>query len=125
VVEEIWPEIIPETIDFGIMEGAERVAVVPAAGLGWSDVGSWESLFDVLESDPAGNITHGGEHIALDSQATLVYTAENPRTVVTIGTKNLVVVDTGDVLLVCDKKQSQRVREIVQRLTDEGRLNLL
>jgi mannose-1-phosphate guanylyltransferase len=125
VVGEVWPEIIPETIDFGIMEGAERVAVIPAAGLGWSDVGSWESLFDVLDSDAAGNITRGGEHIALDSQGTLVYTAENPRTVVTIGTENLVVVDTGDVLLVCDKEQSQRVREIVQRLTDEGRLNLL
>jgi mannose-1-phosphate guanylyltransferase len=125
VVGEVWPEIKPETIDFGIMEGAERVAVIPAAGLGWSDVGSWESLFDVLDSDASGNITRGGEHIALDSQGTLVYTAENPRTVVTIGTENLVVVDTGDVLLVCDKKQSQRVREIVQRLTDEGRLNLL
>lgn len=125
IVEEVWPEIVPETIDFGIMEGAERVAVIPAGDLGWSDVGSWESLFEVLQGDSAGNITRGGEHIALDSRGTLVYTAENPRTVVTIGASDLVVVDTGDVLLVCDKEQSQRVREIVQRLKDEGRLHLL
>ena len=125
VVEAVWPEIEPETIDFGIMEHAERVAVIPAENLGWTDVGSWESLFDVLENDHHGNVVRGGDHISLDSRGTLIYTAENPRTVVTIGAQDLVVVDSGDVLLVCDKAQAQRVREIVELLKAEGKTNLL
>ncbi|MDZ7844087.1 MAG: mannose-1-phosphate guanylyltransferase [Anaerolineales bacterium] len=125
IVAEIWPDIKPETIDFGIMEGAERVAVIPVENLGWSDVGSWESLFDVLDADDLGNVVRGSEHISLDSEGTLIYTAAEPRTVVTIGTNDLVIVDTGDVLLVCDKSQSQRVREIVKRLSEEGKTQLL
>lgn len=125
IVAEIWPDIKPETIDFGIMEGAERVAVIPVENLGWSDMGSWESLFDVLDADDLGNVVRGSEHISLDSEETLIYTAADPRTVVTIGTTDLVIVDTGDVLLVCDKAQSQRVREIVKRLSEEGKTHLL
>ena len=50
-IREVWPEIKPQTIDFGIMENAEKVAVIPAADLEWNDVGSWEALFDVLNTD--------------------------------------------------------------------------
>ena len=124
-IEEIWPQIIPETIDYGIMENAERVAVIPAAGLAWNDVGSWDALYDVLKQDGQGNILHGGELIALDSRGTLIYTAENPRTVVTIGTEDIIVVDTGDVLMICTREQSQKVRELVRRLEEENRSELL
>lgn len=120
IIDVIWPGLHSETIDYGIMEGASRVAVIPAKGLGWSDVGSWESLFEVLPGDEAGNIVIGGQHIGLDTRDSLVYVDQEHRLIVTIGVEDLVVVDTGDVLLVCRKDQAQKVRQIVDQLKRSG-----
>lgn len=119
-VEDVWQAIESQTIDYGIMENAKKVAVIPAAGLGWNDVGSWDSLFDVLPGDVDGNIVMGGQHIGLDTRQTLVYTQQARRLIVTIGVDDLVLVDTGDVLLVCNKDQAQRVRQVVSQLKEEG-----
>jgi len=116
VVTQLWPEIQPETIDYGIMEDAENVAVIPAKSLGWSDVGSWDALFDVLPSDQDGNIVIGGMHIPVDTQDSLIYMNQDRRLIVTIGVRDLVVVDTGDVVLVCRKDQAQKVRQVVGQL---------
>jgi len=115
----VWPKINPETIDYGIMEGAKKAAVIPAGNLGWNDVGSWDSLFDVLPADAQGNIVMGGHHIGLDTRQSLVYVNQEHRLIVTIGVEDLVVVDTGDVLLVCRKDQAQKVRQIVSQLKTE------
>jgi mannose-1-phosphate guanylyltransferase len=115
-----WSQLVPETIDYGIMEGANNVAVIPAKGLGWSDVGSWDSLFDVIKGDQDGNIVMGGQHIGLETSNSLVYVTQEHRLIVTIGVEDLVVVDTGDVLLVCRKEQAQEVRKIVNQLEDNG-----
>jgi len=119
-LERVWPTIQPETIDYGVMEGARQVAVIPAQGLNWSDVGSWDSLFDVLPADQSGNIVMGGEHIAVDTRNSLVYVNQEHRLIVTIGVDDLVVVDTGDVLLVCHKSQAQKVRQVVNQLSRDG-----
>ncbi len=124
-LHEIWPGIEPETIDFGVMEKAHRVAVLPAGNLGWRDVGSWDALFDILEANAEGNVVRGGEHIQIDTEGALIDTTQSPHTVVTIGTDNIVIVDTGDILFVCDMKQAQRVREMVNKLKDEDRQDLL
>ena len=124
-VRKVWPEIKPQTIDFGIMENAKNVAVIPASGLEWNDVGSWEALFDVLSAGDDGNIIEGGEGISLDTTNTLVFTHDNPRTVVTIGAEHLIIVDTGDILMVCDRYQAQDVRKVVKRLEEEGRMDLI
>jgi mannose-1-phosphate guanylyltransferase len=116
VLGRIWPGIKVETIDYGVMEHAQNVAVIPAADLGWSDVGSWDSLFEVLPTDQTGNIIMGGEHIGLDTDHSLVYLDQTRRLIVTIGISDLIVVDTDDVLLVCDKKQAQKVRQLVAHL---------
>jgi mannose-1-phosphate guanylyltransferase len=116
VILRLWPQIQPETIDYGIMENAENVAVIPAKNLGWSDVGSWDALFDVLPTDENGNIIVGGKHIPIDTQDSLIYMDQDRRLIVTIGVEDLVVVDTGDVVLVCRKDQAQRVRQVVGEL---------
>lgn len=121
VIYRIWDQLVSETIDYGIMEGAKDVAVIMADDLRWNDVGSWDSLFDVLPSDPQGNIVMGGEHIGLDTRETLVYVNQEHRLIVTIGVQDLVLVDTGDVLLVCRKDQAQKVRQIVKSLKESGR----
>lgn len=116
VILKVWPEIQPETIDYGIMENAQKVAVIPAKELGWSDVGTWDALFDVLPSDEDGNIVIGGMHIPVDTRDSLIYMNQDRRLIVTIGVNDLVVVDTGDVVLVCRKDQAQKVRQVVGQL---------
>ena len=120
VLEQEWSAIKTETIDYGIMEGARRVTVIPAEGLNWSDVGSWDTLFDVLTPDQAGNIVLGGQYVGLGTSDSLVYNNQEDRLVVTIGIENLIVVDTGDVLLVCRKDEAQKVRQVVSQLRAAG-----
>jgi len=125
VVQEIWPQIQSETIDYGIMEHAHNVAVLPVAEIGWNDVGSWESLFEVLPADAHGNIRIDADHIGIHTSNSLVLENGSGRLVVTIGLNDVVIIDTGDVLLVCDKNQSQQVRQVVNLLKREGRSQYL
>ena len=120
-LQTIWPNLRSETIDYGVMERAKQVAVLPAGGLEWSDVGSWDSLFDVMHPDAQGNIVYGSHHIPVDTHNSLIYGNRDDRLIVTIGVDNLVVVDTGDVLLVCDKEQAQKVRQVVATLKNSDR----
>jgi mannose-1-phosphate guanylyltransferase len=117
VLRECWHDLKVETVDYGIMERAEHVAVLPAGGLGWSDVGSWESLFEVLLPDMKGNIaTNSSAHLAHESSNTLVYGTNTERLIATIGVDGMIIVDTEDILLVCKSDQSQSVRDIVEHL---------
>jgi len=118
VLKEYWNVLKSETVDYGIMEKARRVAVLPAGGLGWSDVGSWTSLFEVLIPDMDGNIaTNNAQHLAHETHNTLVYGGgDAERLIVTIGLDDMVIVDTGDVLLICKSDQSQKVRDVVENL---------
>ena len=116
VVRSRWMDLKSQTIDYGVMEKAERVAVLPAGGLGWSDVGSWDSLFDVLLPDMNGNVATNAQYLGLDTHNTLVYSANDERLVVTIGLDDIVVVDSGDVLMICKVDQSQKVRDVVEHL---------
>ncbi|HUG34132.1 MAG TPA: sugar phosphate nucleotidyltransferase [Anaerolineales bacterium] len=125
VVRERWNSLKSQTIDYGVMEKAERVAVLPAGGLGWSDVGSWDSLYEVLVPDADGNVAVNAEHIEIDSHHTLVYSAKGQRLRVTIGLDNVIVVDSGDVLLVCKADQAQRVRDVVEQLKKNNQAKYL
>lgn len=116
VLQDKWRDLRSETIDYGVMERAERVAVLPAGGLGWNDIGSWDSLFDVLLPDMNGNVSTNAQHLALDTHNTLVYSDDKERLVVTIGLDDVVVVDAGDVLMICKVDQSQKVKNVVEHL---------
>jgi mannose-1-phosphate guanylyltransferase len=116
VLDSLWYDLKIETVDYGVMENAELVAVLPAGGLGWSDVGSWNSLQEVLLPDMNGNIAQNAHLLAIDSHNSLVYSNDNQRLVVTIGVDDMVLVDTGDVLLVCKSDQAQKVRDVVEHL---------
>lgn len=125
-LKENWLGLKTETVDYGVMEKAERVAVLPAGGLGWSDVGMWSSLFEVLLPDMNGNIaTNMNLHLAHETHNTLVYGGGSERLVVTIGVDDTVIVDTPDILLVCKTDQSQKVKEIVEHLKKHGQEKFL
>jgi mannose-1-phosphate guanylyltransferase len=121
IINRVWLALDNETIDYGIMEGAEKVAVIPAKGLGWNDVGSWNALFDVLPADKDGNIVDSPEYININSQNNLIHlNGKQDRLIVTIGVQDLVIVDTGDVLLICHKDQAQDVRQVVNLLKEKN-----
>ena len=118
ILKEHWDGLKVETVDYAVMEKAEQVAVLPAGGLGWSDVGSWASLLEVLLPDMNGNIAaNNAHHLAHETHNTVVYGGgDAERLIVTIGVDDMVIVDTGDVLLVCKSDQSQKVRDVVEHL---------
>ena len=118
-IATIWPTIKPQTIDYGIMEHAFQVAVLPAGGLGWNDVGSWDSLYDVLPEDKNGNIILSDHFIGIDSKTSLVCADNREKMIVAIGLEDLIIVDTKDALLICPKGESQRVKELVKMLKDK------
>jgi mannose-1-phosphate guanylyltransferase len=125
VLNIVWPRIQPQTIDYGIMESASNAAVVPTKNLGWNDVGSWESLFDALGSDTEGNIILKGETAIFDTQGTLICGDSTDRLIVTMGVKDLVIIESGNSILVCARDQAQHVRDIVDYLKREGRVQYL
>ena len=107
------------SIDFAIMEKADNIAVIPI-DIGWSDVGSWASLYQILPQDNFGNCIKGeatDNRVILDTRDTLVY---SDRLTVAIGVESMVVVDTEDVLLICHKDRTQDVKQVVNYLKDNG-----
>lgn len=104
-------------IDVVVMERTQRAATVPLAA-GWSDIGSWQALWETLERDDDDNALRG-DVVCERSRGLLVH-AES-RLVATLGVENLVIVETDDAVLVADRSRSQALRELVERLDAEGR----
>ncbi len=119
---QTWQQVKKETIDYGIMEKASRIAVIPVS-MGWVDVGSWISLTQLHEPDEDGNIWTV-PHVAIDTQNTIAMSdsAENggQKIIATIGVEDLIIIDSQDALLVCAKSREQEVKTIVSRLQREG-----
>ena len=106
-LQRVWPEVDKQSIDYGVMEGAEDVTVIPV-DIGWSDVGSWGSLAELLtrmgEEDDAGNVIVG-KHVGIDTEDSMIFAGE--RLIATIGLENIVIVDAGDAILVCPMEREQ------------------
>ena len=116
-----WAEMPNISIDYGVMEGAQRVAVTPLDA-GWNDVGSWDALEAVLPLDAQQNCVAQGETLSIDSRGNIIY---SDRLVALIGVDDLAIIDTGDALLIGHKGQMQKVKEVVEQLRATGRLDLL
>lgn len=119
VLAEVWEETDRTTIDYGIAERAKNVAVVPA-DIGWQDVGNWSRLADIVSASTGRG---ADEQIAQDSVGNYVYAPG--KTAVTIGVSDLIVVDTGDVLLIAAKDRAEEVKAVVDRLAREQKEHLL
>ncbi|MBI4787917.1 MAG: mannose-1-phosphate guanylyltransferase [Chloroflexi bacterium] len=116
-LERVWPTVPTETIDVGIMEKSQRVAVLPIS-VGWSDVGSWATLLELLPGNGERNVVIG-DHVGVDTSSSLLYSPN--RLIATVGLKDMIVVDTGDAILVCPKDRAQEVKHIVQALKQNNK----
>jgi mannose-1-phosphate guanylyltransferase len=121
-VHKFWSRLPSISIDYGILEKSGNVATVPAKDMGWSDLGSWESLAEVRPKDKDGN-TSRGSVIQLHCNNSLIFA--DHRLVAAVGLKDLIVVDTPDALLICRKDQSQHVRNVVESLKKNKQHKLL
>ena len=118
VTAEVWANLAESTIDQGILERAERVAVVPA-NMGWSDVGDWNNLGDLIEQADAGNRVRGD--LVQEASTDCVVWSETDRLVALVGLTDVAIVDTEDALLVVNRKHAQEVRRIVEQLKTADR----
>ncbi len=120
-LRRLWPELVPQSIDYGVMEGARDVVVIPV-DIGWSDVGNWSSMREILPADADGNVVVG-EHVGLDTRNTIIFGGR--RLIATIGLEDMIIVDTDDALLICPLDREQDVREMVRQLREMGRRDVL
>lgn len=118
-LDTIWNSMPSNSIDFAIMEAAKDMVVIPV-DIGWSDVGSWDALFDILSLDKFGNCYKGSgpDRVILDTHNSLVYSGD--KLTVTIGLDDIIIVDTEDVLLICHKNRTQDVKDVVNHLRQNG-----
>jgi len=114
----IWPRIEPISVDYGIMERSKRIALI-AADFYWTDLGSWEALSGIFPKDKRGNIV-SGDTLNLDSQGVCVF-SRGDRLISTVGMKDVVIADTPDALLVCDRGRTQDVKKIVGLIKSANR----
>jgi mannose-1-phosphate guanylyltransferase len=103
------------------MEKSDIVKVI-SADMGWSDVGSWDNLGVLHDTDANGNFV-AGNHLAIDTKDCITYSKK--RLITMIGVDNLIIVETEDAILVCDKNRAQDVKLIVDKLKEDGREELL
>ncbi len=113
----VFSELDSISIDYGVMEQADNVVVIPAE-FQWSDVGSWDSFYRILGKDAASNVIKG-DVLPVDTEGCLILGGN--RLIATAGVKDLLVVETADAVLIAGKGETQKVKTIVQTLKAEKR----
>jgi mannose-1-phosphate guanylyltransferase len=116
----IYPRLAGVSIDYGVLEHTDRAVVVPS-GFQWNDIGSWEAIGELWARDRHGNASRG-PLVAVDARDNIV---ASERMVAVLGMKDVVVVDSGDAVLVCPRQRCQDVRQVVDALAKAGRGDLL
>ena len=113
-LDKIYPQCVNISIDYGIMEKADNVYVMPAE-FGWSDLGTWKSAYDILEKDYLGNAVAGNNVVVIDATKNMVH-ASNNKLILLQGLDDFIVVDTDDVLMICKKENEQQIKEYVAEI---------
>jgi len=125
VLKEVYEELESISFDYGVMEKTRSPVSVVPSDCGWSDVGSWQSLYEMRETDhdAEGNLTEG-ECLLIDCKENVVSSAGG-RMVACLGLQNILVIDTRDAILIANLNNSQAVRTVTERLKKNGREDLL
>ena len=128
ILAQSWMGLESVTIDYGIMEGAQDVVVLPAQGLGWLDVGDWNRLFDIQPKNKDGNVVLADETILQEVTDTLILqdgSGKTDRLIAALGVEDLIIIDVDDVLLICSRDRAGEVKRLVDVLRDKGDVKYL
>ncbi|MFC1787650.1 mannose-1-phosphate guanylyltransferase [Patescibacteria group bacterium] len=122
-IESIYSQLPKTSIDYAVTEHMSQGEMLVLRGdFGWSDIGAWDTLYDRL-ADQGKNVVKG-QCVSLDTKGSLIYGPAD-KLITVIGMEDVIVVDTADTLLVCRRKDAQRVKEVVTKLKDEGKEHYL
>ncbi len=116
ITAEVFADLQPISVDYAVMEKTDRAAVAPA-NIGWSDVGSWGAVFEIMDRDPAGNVITGN---VIDLKCENSVIRSEGRLVAAVGVRDMVVADTADALLVCGLSHVQEIKSVVDELRRRG-----
>ena len=116
ILYEEYSKLESISIDYGIMEKAKNVYVVPG-DFGWDDVGSWTSIERLYEKDENGNVIKGNV-VSVDTKKCIITGSE--KLIATLGIEDVIIVDTEDALLICSKDKAQNVKEILKELKEKN-----
>ena len=115
IMQDIFPQLESMAIDYAIFEKVNRMALIPA-DLGWSDIGNWQSVYDLMKHKSNSNLAIKGNVITINSKDSLVFNEDSAKLVAVAGLNNVVVVNTQDAVLVIDKNSDQDVKKIVEEI---------
>lgn len=119
VVDEEFPKLEANTIDYAIFEKTSNIILIPA-NLGWKDVGNWQIVYNMLSEIDGSNLVSRGKVVTVGAENSLIF-SENPgKLVAVVGVDDLVVVDTPDALLVLRKSKDQDVKKVIEEITTQG-----
>ena len=110
-IERIYPQCTNISIDYGIMEKANNVYLIPSS-FGWSDLGTWNSAYENMEKDYLGNAVSGDNVMVIDATRCMIH-SKNDKLYLLQGMDDYIMVDTDDVLMICKKEKEQEIKEYV------------
>ncbi|MCB0310399.1 MAG: mannose-1-phosphate guanylyltransferase [Bdellovibrionales bacterium] len=122
VTGQVFDGLQSQSVDFGVLEKADNCDLIVTPDFGWNDVGSWDAWAQHFPADRDDNVLHG-DTLLIDSKGCVV-TADK-RLIALVGVQDLIVIDSGDALLICQRERAQEVKEIVDQLKQKGRKELL
>jgi len=114
IVKEEFAKFEKISIDYGVMEKSDKIEVIPV-DIGWNDIGSFPSLEEVFKKNKNGSVVKDCNYIEIDSEKNIVVGKEG-KTIATVGVRNLIIVDTEEGLLICDKNDAQHIKKVVKEL---------
>ncbi len=117
VLQEIFPDFASESIDYGIMEKADHIFILPGE-FGWDDVGSWLAVGRIRKTDEQNNVI-AGNVISVNNRDCVVQGGE--KLIAAVGLKDLIVVDTQDATLICAKESAGEIKKVLEALRSDGR----
>jgi mannose-1-phosphate guanylyltransferase len=113
-IDKIYPQCVNISIDYGIIEKADNVYVIPSS-FGWSDLGTWGSAYENLEKDYLDNAVAGDNVVIFESTKNVIHT-DNKKLVLLQGLDDFIIVDTKDALLICKKNKEQEIKEYLAEI---------
>ena len=119
--DKIWENIIPQSIDYGLMEKADNIYVIPAE-FDWNDIGSWDALYEIFSKNEGDNVIRGLGRV-LDGKGNLVQS--NGKFTAVIGLDNIVVVNTKDATLIVHRDKVEKVKDLVSWIEKKNHKDLL
>jgi len=121
-INKIYASFPKKPVEPAIIERMENIGVIPA-DLGWSDVGTFDSLYEFLSKNSGETNVIKGRHIGINNKNCLIYA--NDKLLATIGLEDIIIIDTPDVTLVCNKNNAGEIKELTEKLKAEGQTNYL